>query len=90
MYVVPASIKKKMDEVKSSNFGSSIKLSFYLEVINNTKKDFTFTALSTYINNEPCMADKFILKAGDSYIFKPSDVSVSTALNSKMATLLAF
>lgn len=87
---VPQKIKASLDNVsKNSLIASVLKLSFSIKVINDTEKTFPFTVMAAYVEDQPYVFANLTSNAGSPFVVKLSDVSVSSALESGSARVLA-
>lgn len=86
---IPPAIKENIERAKSSNFGAgSMNLEVNIKVNNDTGKEFPFTVISAYIDDQPHIYSNLTSNQDDSFVVTLSDVSVSQALESGSAMVL--
>jgi hypothetical protein len=86
---IPPIVKEKIKKVeRSSMLVDDIKLNIKIKVINDTDKDYTFQALSTYIDGEPVLFGSASLPRHQSFTLKLSDVSTDNALKNGLSPVL--
>lgn len=87
---IPESIQKRIEQVEEDNFGAtSFDLNVTIDVVNDLGEAFDFSVISAYVNDYPYVFGELTAQAdGGAFTVTLSDVSVQSALQNRLATVL--
>lgn len=85
---IPSTIVAKIRKFENEEMIKMRPNDVTITLINDTNKNLTFVALSSYVNSDPSIADKYRLEASGSCKIKLSNVSIDYALDNGVAPIL--
>lgn len=87
---IPETIQKRIEQVEEDNFGAtSFDLNVTIDVVNDLGEAFDFSVVSAYVNDYPYVFGELTSQAdGGAFTVTLSDVSVQSALQNRLATVL--
>ncbi|MEX1216784.1 hypothetical protein [Saccharospirillum sp.] len=86
---LPDGTQDRMNRVRDRTMGAtSMDLTVIIKVENDMESDWTFTALSTYIDDTPAMLGQYTVKIDSTMSVRPSDVTIDLALSGEAVGVL--
>jgi len=86
---VPKALTAKIKAARAKASAPSLDMKIAVKVVNDSGKDFPFTALASYVDEQPAVFDQFTSQKDRAFTVRLSDVSVSAAINQGKAPVLA-